>query len=215
MTDSLDTFGDRQQHLLRLLLRHKRGLGVDAIGKELAISRNAVRQHLTALERDGLVARGPAIPSGGRPEQLYVLTPKGSERFPRRYSWFAELLLQELAAIASPDELEARLEALGRTVASSMAAGLPGTPGSPERLSAIADAMTGLGYDAAAEGNAARIDAYNCVFHKLAAANPQVCAFDLAFLSAAAGTPVEHQACMVRGGESCRFRFVKAVDAPV
>ncbi len=207
MSDSLDNSGDRQQQLLRLLLRNKRGLGVDAIGRELAISRNAVRQHLTALERDGLVARGAAMPSGGRPEQLYVLTGKASERFPRRYSWFAELLLRELASISGGPDLKARLERLGQTVAASLASGLEGKTGSPSRVDALARAMTELGYDASPAGDGLEIDAYNCVFHHLAATNPDVCAFDLSLLSAASGMAVDHQACMVRGGASCRFRF--------
>lgn len=207
MTDTPDIRGDRQQQLLRLLLRNKKGLGVEAIGRELAISRNAVRQHLTALERDGLVARGAAQRSGGRPEQLYVLTLRGGEQFPRQYSWFAELLLQEMAAMPAGGKLSARLAALGSKVASGLAARLGGHRGTPERITALAAAMSELGYDATAVGDGLEIEAYNCVYHALAAANPDVCAFDLSLLAECSGAAVEHQACMVRGGTSCRFRF--------
>ena len=66
----IETLGDRQQQLLALLLRNKAGLTVDDLSQQLQITRNAVRQHLAALERDDLVQRGETKPSGGRPEQL-------------------------------------------------------------------------------------------------------------------------------------------------
>lgn len=201
--------GDRQQELLALLLRHKRGLSVERLTQLLAISRNAVRQHLTALERDGLVAKGAAVPSGGRPEQRYVLTARGEEKFPRQYSWFAELLLHEIAAQAGTGGLAGRLAALGQKVGSGLKQKLTGKELSPERIQSLAAVMNDLGYDAEARPGAdgPAIEAYNCVYHGLAASNADVCAFDLALLSACSGGRVEHQSCMVRGGESCRFRF--------
>src|ERR1700680_3838581 len=39
------------------------------------------RQHLTALERDGMVIKGETQSSGGRPEQLFGLTTAGHELF--------------------------------------------------------------------------------------------------------------------------------------
>jgi predicted ArsR family transcriptional regulator len=53
-------FGLRQQQLLTLLLQNKEGLTVEDLSKGLGITDNAVRQHLTALQRDGMVARGPS-----------------------------------------------------------------------------------------------------------------------------------------------------------
>lgn len=207
MTEMLESPGNRQQQLLRLLLRNKRGLAVEAIGRGLEISRNAVRQHLAALERDGLVKRGASLPSGGRPEQLYVLTAKGLEQFPRQYSWLAEILLQELASGHDGPDLKARLTGLGRKVAASIAGRLSGNPVSAERLASLAAVMNELGYDTAVSDGGLEIDAYNCVFHSLAARNADVCSFDLALLSACSGGEVEHRDCMVRGGGSCKFSF--------
>jgi len=210
--DMREPRGTRQQDLLLALLRHKRGLSIESLAGELAISRNGVRQHLTALERDGLVARGAALPSGGRPEQLYVLTPRGLERFPRQYSWFAELLLGELASLSGDKGLRPKLAELGRRVAASLKDKLAGKELSSERVASVTAVMNDLGYDAVAGIDAGEplIDAYNCVFHGLAAKDQDVCSFDLALLSACVGGKVEHRSCMVRGGASCQFRFAKA-----
>ena len=209
-----DTEGTRRA-LMRVLLRNKRGLTVQGVAQSLRISRNAVRQHLTSLERDGFVARGRIQPSGGRPEQLYVLTDKGNEQFARQYSWFSELLLQMLEAQSGSAALAEKLAGLGRSVAGSMTSRLGGESGSPERISAVAATMREIGYDAAAreEDGEQLIEAHNCVFHRLAAKCPEVCSFDLALLSASTGCQVEHRSCMVRGGDACRFIFRRSEHA--
>jgi len=204
-----------QQSLLRALLHNKAGMTVEALAQALEISRNAVRQHLTSLERDGLVARGKTRSSGGRPEQLYVLTGEGSERFPRQYSWFSELLLRLLQAQTGRAGLGEKLAELGRSVGASMTSRLSGESGSEERIASIAAIMQEIGYDAVAKTGEGEklIEAHNCVFHKLAAECPEVCSFDIALLSTCSGNRVEHSNCMVRGGDACRFRFVPE-DSP-
>ncbi|SMF42997.1 helix-turn-helix transcriptional regulator [Pseudogulbenkiania subflava] len=206
----LEAMGERQQQLLRLLQRQSAGLTVEQLAQELAVTRTAVRQHLTVLERDGLVERGMTQPTGGRPEQLFVLTPKGQEVFPRRYSWFAELLLKMLEAKLGQDELAKQLAEIGTTLAATLP---PAKANDPEaRIRALADIMLELGYDARpedADSGLPRIVATNCIFHHLAARFPEVCQLDLALMSSYVGEPVTHEECMVRGGACCRFRFTK------
>jgi hypothetical protein len=38
-------------------------------------------------------------------------------------------------------------------------------------------------------------------------ANPNICQFDLALLAAFTDSEVDHQACMARGDNICRFKF--------
>lgn len=208
----ISEIGGTQQALMWELLRNKEGLTVEALANILDVSRNAVRQHLTALERDGLVAKGRTQASGGRPEQLYVLTHAGEERFPRQYSWFSEMLLQMLQAEFGSAGLEEKLLEMGRSVAKSLMTRLPDEGNASKRIAAIAQIMREIGYDAVTktENGEDQIEAHNCVFHELAAKCPQVCSFDLALLSSCSGRRVEHRSCMVRGDDACRFRFVSA-----
>lgn len=203
----LSGLGERQQQLLGLLQQQPDGLSVDNLSQGLGIAINAVRQHLTALERDGLVARGPTTPSGGRPQQLYVLTERARESFPRQYSWFSELLLDTLREQTGSDGLRKTLQALGEQVGNSEKAA-PGTP-LPERVAHLAGRMEALGYNARVVTLVpqAEISAGNCVFHKLAAHYPEVCAFDLGLMARATGAEVSHEECMVRDGKRCRFVF--------
>jgi predicted ArsR family transcriptional regulator len=208
----LETLGERQRQLLLLLLKNKTGLTVDALSADLQITRNAVRQHLAALERDDLVRRGDTKPSGGRPEQLYLLSDRGGELFPRRYSWFSELLIETMASEVGRDAVGAKLEQMGRAVGRQLSSSGPAATDLGGRVAAMAKIMQEMGYAArVAESPAMQtIDASNCVFHHLAAKFPEVCRFDLGLIGAFADATVDHQECMVRGGHKCRFKLAPA-----
>ena len=205
----LEIFGDRQKQLLKLLLKNKPGLTVDELSQELTITRNAVRQHLAALESDGLVAQGATRPSGGRPQQLYALTGKGKEVFPRHYSWFAQLVIEAIKRERGSEGLSERLGEIGAGVAAQLRSQSPGLETREQKVAKLAVVMDQLGYNAktTVAGKAPVIEADNCVFHELAVKNPEICHFDLAMMGAFTDSKVDHQECMARGGNVCRFRF--------
>jgi len=210
----IDTLGERQQQLLVLLLNNKAGLTVDDLSAQLQITRNAVRQHLAALERDDLVRRGETKPSGGRPEQLYLLSNRGAEMFPRRYSWFSELLIDAMAADIGREGVGAKLDQMGRAVGRQLLSSKTPPSDRATRIAALAEIMKELGYAAKVAPSPAddTIEANNCVFHHLAAKFPEVCRFDLGLIGAFTDAKVDHQECMVRGGRMCRFRLLSKAE---
>ncbi len=203
-----NVIGNRRKDLLRHLLEEKDGLTVDELSRSLDITRNAVRQHLAGLENDGLVMSGSTRPTGGRPEQLYVLTDAGREFFPRQYSWFAQLVIESIKEELGSDGLRRRLTALGAAVARRLRAQHPQAKTRRQKVAALAELMQQMGYHASSTSAAVtRIEARNCVFHELARANPEVCQFDLALLATFTDSRVDHEECMAKGGNTCRFRF--------
>ena len=209
----LHRFGPTQQKLLRALLPAAQGLGVEDLCKALRVSHNAVRQHLTALLAGGFVCHGVARASGGRPQARYVLTTAGRELFPRNYGLIATKVLERLYADAGPAQVRSMLVAMGRELGREAAA-IDTAQDSGEVAVALARQLDALGYEAQAtrRDGEMQVEAYNCVFHALARAHPEVCRFDLAFMEAASGREVQHLECLVRGGESCRFRIGTALD---
>ena len=70
--------------LLRELLGARAtGLTVDELADALVVSRNAVQQQVTALEREGLGSVRALRSTGGRPSRAYDLNDDGLELFPR------------------------------------------------------------------------------------------------------------------------------------
>jgi predicted ArsR family transcriptional regulator len=202
-------FGDTRSSLMAALLRNKGGLTVDSLGEALNVTRTAVRQHLATLERDGHVARSGTRSTGGRPQVLYVLTEAGQEQFARRYSWFADLLVGLLKDELGKDGLATKLHSVGAGVATALQRGSAPSAPLSERLGELSSAMGSLGYETEGtlQGRGREVVAHNCIFHQLAAAHPEICAFDLGFMEKFANAEVEHVECMARGQHVCRFRF--------
>ncbi|MFI4869271.1 MAG: helix-turn-helix transcriptional regulator [Steroidobacterales bacterium] len=195
--------GVTQRRLLQALQKHPAGLSVDSLTLDLGITANAVRQHLTALERDGLIIHEVARASRGRPLFLYQLSELGQEAFPRRYRELAEAVLSELGDHLGNTALVRSMRRMGERAAQAA---------NVKHLSvgATSRIMKQLGYETEARTSAKdgdEIVARNCVFHRLAQRFPAVCEFDLGFMESATGRKVEHRECMVRGGSVCRFKL--------
>jgi len=205
-----ETFGESRKRLMRHLLRNKRGASIEEMTAAVGVTRTAVRQHLASLMHDRLVAVGESRPTGGRPERLYVLTAQGREEFPRRYSWFAQLMIEAMEREHGTRGLRLRLGRIAAAVVAQLRQGAAAAGSRREKVKELSLLMDNLGYDARTAADldgAPTIEADNCVFHELAQQNPEVCHFDLALLSGYTGSKVTLHECMARGGHVCRFRF--------
>src|SRR5687768_9921707 len=81
-----ELLGATRTRLLELLRRSRRS--INELAAAVGISDNAVRTHLSALQRDGLVEpAGTERSTGGKPAQLYEITPDAEELFPKAYGW--------------------------------------------------------------------------------------------------------------------------------
>ncbi len=196
----------RQEQILSLLLASKSGLSIEEMADKLAISRNAVNQHLAGLENQSLIRASQLNRTGGRPARNYVLTEKGINRFTKQYSWFCNLLLEELKHEMGSDAFSAFMQRLGRKVAAGLAGQFAGqdAAGKAQTLTAI---MKNLGYQARIEqdGQRVTITAINCVFHDLAQQHTELCEFDRALIRQLLDNPVEQVECMAKEGCSCQF----------
>jgi len=214
----LDSYGVRQQDILKFMLENKDGVTIDDLAQTLKISRNAVRQHLAVMERDALITQVGARPSKGRPELLYGLAAKGKEAFPRRYSWFAELLMTTLFREVGSENLNAKTTAMGESVAKDLLERRRPPDSMAEAIKELNKLMLELGYSSkvkVGDDGELLIEANNCVFHELAAKHPEVCQFDLALMSTFTKAQVCHEECMVRGGKVCRFKFTYSCSGPI
>lgn len=205
---ALRQLGQTQQTLLRSLLALPQGASVETLCDRLGVTHNAVRQHLTALIAAGLIGRGTAQPTGGRPQMRYVLLPAGRDLFPRNYGLIAAGLIERLYATGGRAAVQAMLAELGRELGITAAERID-TSSDEGIATSLAEQLDALGYEALAvrRNGEAQVEAWNCVFHALARAHPDVCRFDLAFMESATGRPVQHLECLLRGGHACRFRI--------
>lgn len=207
---TLRQLGLTQQKLLRSLLTAPQGASVEMLCQSLNVTHNAVRQHLSALIAAGYVERGTARPTAGRPQARYLLLPAGRELFPRNYGLIAGSILEHLYASIGKAGVQAMLACMGQELGHAAASRIGGESDA-EVAARLAEQLDTLGYEAATvmRDGTTQVEAYNCVFHDLAKRHPDVCRFDLAFMEAATGRPIQHMECLVRGGHACRFHIGK------
>ena len=101
---ALDSLPETRRAILEHLKRQGT-TGVESISTATTITVSGARQHLVALERDGLITHHDLREGKGRPKHLYALTPAGDALFPRNYAELANELL-EYVEVADPHLLQ-------------------------------------------------------------------------------------------------------------
>jgi DeoR family suf operon transcriptional repressor len=172
----------------------------------------SVNQHLIALERDGYVQKAASRKTGGRPQHVYVLSENGTNLFPKQYSWFSKMLIDTLRQQVGEQQVSQFMYDLGIKLSAGLIPRLVGK-NRKERIDEVVKIMNETGFvarvvPAAGAEKLPRVECKNCVYHDLSKDYPEVCRFDIGFLAGLMGAEVEHQSCMQRGGDSCRFRFI-------
>ena len=118
---------------------------VDELAETLELTDNAVRPHLVALERDGMVRQlGSRRGAGaGKPAVIYELHPDAEPLLSRAYAPVLGALLEVLSAQLPPREMRRVLRETGRR----LAAGAGGTASGDlaMRARAAAAVLTALG----------------------------------------------------------------------
>src|SRR5918995_761865 len=134
MTNWLERLlGETRAKLLQLL-RRPPGT-ITGLSSTLGLTDNAVRTHIAALGRDGMVEQvGTQRDTGGKPARVYALTEEGEELFPKAYAVVLGALVEEIARTDGWEHAVRLLRRVGEQAAARVVA--PGDIGG--RVSAAA-----------------------------------------------------------------------------
>jgi len=199
-------FATTRGQLILLLRRASRT--VEELAQALHLTDNAVRAHLTTLERDGLVEQQGLRRGAGKPAFIYDLTPEAERLFPKAYEPVLHQLLAVLEEQESPEQVEELLRAAGRHLAKT----LPAPAGDLEaRLRAATETLTALGGLAAWEEaeEVFWIEGQRCPLAALIPDHPQTCRVAEALVSELVGRPVQEH-CARGATPHCRFAIAKS-----
>lgn len=186
-------------------LKHGRLTARD-LSARLGVSLNGIRHHLKDLELEGFVAYERVARGVGAPVFLYVLTPAGEARFPRRYKEALEQLLEYVEARDGRAGVVAALELRFDVLAERLRPELEGAE-AVERMQAVVRALSDEGY--MAEGRATfccgTLVEHNCAMREVAERFPEICAAEARFLESMLGGTVERRAHMLGGCNACEY----------
>ena len=181
--------------------------GVAEIAERLDLTHNAVRAHIAALERDGILEVGGKRAGAKRPAILYRLTDAAEAFYARAYQPVLVALAERLNRRYSEAELKATYLEVGRSLGSVDNSSMSRR----ERVQVAADALRSLGALIEVESNA---DGYvlrgkRCPLSEVVATCPQACNLGVGLVSAIVGADVE-DACVYDPHPACRF-LIKVV----
>jgi predicted ArsR family transcriptional regulator len=203
-------FETTRGRILALLRRSSRTVEELAAGVEL--TDNAVRSHLSTLERDGLVrqegirkAMGP-----GKPATVYEIHPEAEPLFSRAYAPMLGALLDELAEQMPPERRAELLQAAGRRLAAD--APRPRADESMEvRARTGAELLNLLGGDAQVEHKDGKVSirGCGCPLSVATSERPEVCRAVESLLTEVLGVPVR-ETCDRGARPRCCFQVDSA-----
>lgn len=92
---------------------------VEELATRLELTDNAVRAHLSTLERDGIVRQSGIRRGARKPHFTYALTEEADGLFPKAYDALLNQLIAVLKHRLNPTEIEDVLREVGRAIAAS------------------------------------------------------------------------------------------------
>jgi len=186
-------------------------LMVSEMAGRLGITEMAVRRHLSAMERDGLVGTTLVRQAMGRPSHAYSLTEKAQGLFPSNYHVLALDLLEELEAELNDSGavkriFDRRRVKLVRRYRDRMPDG-----DLREKVRSLAEIQNESGYMAdwaAGSGEAEGafiLDEYNCPIAQVAGRYGHACRSELELFRELLDADVERVECIAENGRRCRY----------
>jgi predicted ArsR family transcriptional regulator len=179
---------------------------VSTLAGTVGVSDNAVRTHLTSLQRDGLVEEAGTAYEGsvGKPAQLFRVTEEGEELFPKAYAAVLGEVLRIVEAREGGDGVVRLLEEVGRRAGRVR----DESADAEARIEATAEILRGLGADidlVREPGGAWRLEGKGCPLSAAVRDRAAVCRLIEALVAESSGGTVE-QCCRHGDRPRCSFR---------
>ncbi len=203
-------FQTTRGRIVESLKRH-RARTANELSQEYGVTPNAIRQHLSRLQRDGLVAERAERIGRTKPTLVYSLTPEGERLFPQRYPLLLNVLLDELHREGGPTKLQELFANIGRRSARRHAARFTGKD-LPDRIAELAKFLRERGviveYEKTPSGYAFR--EFNCPFRDTVTSHPEICTMVHTLMEEVLPQPARQVKSISRGDDRCEFEFAAA-----
>lgn len=188
------------------LLRRKGRSSAETIANDLGVTPNAVRQHLTNLEREGLVVSQPERSGRGRPSLLFVLTERADAVFPKRYGQLATMVLQEVQEMGGPDALDELFARVAARHANAIERDLEGLDFDEKLRRVVAwIGRAGTLVEQTEGPDGVHVTIHNCPFRNTALKFPQVCSITPQLISRLTEAAISQSDSIHRHDPYCSF----------
>ena len=200
-------FGSTRGQIVRLMRGSPRT--VEDLAASLDLTDNAVRAHLTTLERDGLVSQAGQRRGTRKPHFTYVLTPAGEDLFPKSYDAVLNVLLGVLKEKVTVRELKQALREVGTTLARLKIKRVSDDSGLLGRAREAVELLEALGGAPKLETNGGKlsIQSASCPLATAVESHPEVCSVAEALIAQVTGAHVRERCSKTEIPPRCSFEI--------
>jgi predicted ArsR family transcriptional regulator len=182
---------------------------VEDLSRALGVSTVAVRQHLEALEAEGLISSRSERRPIGRPRRLFHLTEAADDLFPQSYGGLAQVILEHLESTGGEELIDEVFRARRMRTEAELRPRVEGKD-LAGRIEVLAAAQDDAGYMADWEqepDGSFLLQEHNCAICKIARRFPQVCDSELELIRNLTGAEVSRERHLARGDSNCAYRI--------
>jgi predicted ArsR family transcriptional regulator len=201
-----------RQQILDYLQRYGRAT-VKELGQLLHLTSTGIRQHLTVLERDGLVLTREERGRVGRPTLVYSLTEKAEALFPRSYDDLATALLEEIRASEGSERLYQLLRRVAHRMAESFWERVQGKSLAQRvKETSLILQEQGCLVDWEQRDGEFLLHEFTCPFSKVAKQDSSVCTLHLELVRLLTGADTRLVRSLLRSERACTYRIRPLAD---
>ena len=192
------------------LLQQRGALRIKDIEAALGVTATAVRQQLTTLLAEDLVALTTVREKRGRPHAVYRLSEKGQALFAQGYEELALVLLEEVLELKEPDVAQRMLHRVSMRLGQQYAEQVQGA--------ALTDRVQALVVWFQEHGIMSKVDEeadtfvlteYGCPYYGLARQHREICGLEIEAMEVALGAQVTQCQSQLDGYHGCQFQVKK------
>jgi len=185
------------------------------VGDIIGVTSMGARQHLTAMEKDDLVASEFVRQKAGRPALYFKLTEKADHYFPQQYGPLAMDILKGVESLEGRNTVEKVLEQRWIKLRQAYDTALNKTGTVPtnlkEKVEKLATIRDDDGYMSEMEEKDGElyITEHNCPIQTIAKEYNEVCQYELDLFQKLLNSKVVRVEHMINGERSCVYRVFK------
>ena len=194
-----------------LVILRRAASTVDEIAVRLGLTDNAVRAHIGALQRDGVVHQRGVRPTGGKPAYVYEVSSDAERLFTRAYIPVLTELVSVLESRLGSAEVDDLFGEVGKRLAATRA---PSSGGLRERAEIAAAFLGELGgiVDVHEADDRLTLRGFSCPLADAVRSNPSVCRAVESLVSELMGVPARER-CDRSERPRCCFEILASLGA--
>lgn len=204
-------FDSTRGQIVSELRRHPQTVA-DLAGS-LRLTDNAIRSHLTTLERDGLVRQNGERAGFRKPHLEYELSSEAEGLFPKSYRMVLDSLMSAIKEHRGKAELADLLRIVGHQVSDQYQ--VKESSGRSGRVSSALTALNQLGAQVEIQTTETQTTllAAGCPLSATVASHPEICVMMEEMLTDCSGVPVRQKCCRELNSRCC-FEILWPPDMP-